>query len=78
MSKWSREGPWTLSMEAWPLKMEPRRVCGFADSHHFDEEQDPDPDPLKLMRIRSFENRKVFTNFSEICIFRENLNNDLV
>ncbi len=28
--------------------MEPWRVCRaeVADSHHFDEEQDPDPDPL--------------------------------
>ncbi len=34
-------------MEAWPLKMEPWSVCRqvVADSHHFDEEQDPDPDP---------------------------------
>jgi hypothetical protein len=34
-------------MEAWRIKMEPWRVCRtvVADSHHFDEEQDPDPDP---------------------------------
>jgi hypothetical protein len=32
-------------MEAWRLKMEPWRVCRqvVADSHHFVEEQDPDP-----------------------------------
>jgi hypothetical protein len=34
-------------MEAWRLKMEPCRVDrpGAADSHHFNEEQEPDPDP---------------------------------
>jgi hypothetical protein len=33
-------------MEAWRFKMKPRRVCRavVADSHHFDEKQDPDPD----------------------------------
>jgi hypothetical protein len=47
VTKWSREEPWTLTMETWPLKMEPWRVCRpvVADSHHFYEEQDPDPDP---------------------------------
>jgi hypothetical protein len=32
-------------MEAWRLKMEPWRACRpvVADSHHLDEEQDPDP-----------------------------------
>jgi hypothetical protein len=37
---------WTLTMEAWRLKMEPLGVYrpGFADSHnHFHEEQDQDP-----------------------------------
>jgi hypothetical protein len=37
--------PWTLTMEASRLKMEP--WMGYkpvvADSHPFDEEQDPDP-----------------------------------
>jgi hypothetical protein len=34
-------------MEALRLKMEPWRVFGpaVAESDHFDEEQDPDPDP---------------------------------
>jgi hypothetical protein len=38
---------WTLTMEAWGLKMEALGVCRplVADSHHFDEEQDPDLDP---------------------------------
>ncbi len=46
-SKSSRGGPWTLTMEAWKLKIEPWRVCRplVADSYHFDEELDPDPDP---------------------------------
>jgi hypothetical protein len=37
--------PWTLTMEVERLKMESLRVCRpvVADSHHFDEEQDPDP-----------------------------------
>ncbi len=40
-------GSWTLAIEAWRLKMEPWRVCKpmVADSHNFDKEQDPDPDP---------------------------------
>jgi hypothetical protein len=35
--------PWTLKMEPWRLKIEPWRVCVpvVADSHHFEEEQDP-------------------------------------
>ncbi len=35
----------TLTMEAWRLKMEAWRVYRIvvADSHHFDEELDPDP-----------------------------------
>ncbi len=35
--------------------MEPWRVCRpvIADSHHFDEEQDPDTDPIKMMGIRN-------------------------
>jgi hypothetical protein len=32
-------GPWTLTMETWRVF---RPVV--ADSHHFDEEQDPGPD----------------------------------
>jgi hypothetical protein len=33
-------------MEAWRLKTEPLRVWKpvVADFHHYDEEQDPDPD----------------------------------
>jgi hypothetical protein len=45
-SKWSHAGPWTHSMEACRIKkIVPWRVCRplVADSHHFDEEQDPDP-----------------------------------
>ncbi len=39
--------PWTLTMEAWRLKMEPRRVYKLvvADSHHFGGKQDLDTDP---------------------------------
>jgi hypothetical protein len=46
-SKWSHGGPWTLRMESWRLKMEPWRVYrpAVADSHHFKERLDPDPDP---------------------------------
>jgi hypothetical protein len=37
-------------MEAMRLKMETWRVCRqvIADSHHLDEEQDPDPDPYEV------------------------------
>jgi hypothetical protein len=44
MLEWSREGPWTLAMEAWSRKIEPCRVCipEVADSYHFDEDPDPD------------------------------------
>jgi hypothetical protein len=47
-TKWNRGGPWTLTMEVWRLKMETWRVCKpmVADSHDFDEEQGPYPDPL--------------------------------
>ncbi len=40
-SKCSHRGPWTLTMEAWALKMGAGRVCRpeVADSHNFD----PDP-----------------------------------
>ncbi len=40
-------GLWALTMEAWRLKMNPKRICRpvVADSHHFDEELDLDPDP---------------------------------
>ncbi len=43
-SKWSRGEPWSLKMEAWRFKMEAWSVCRavVADSHHLDEEQDPD------------------------------------
>jgi hypothetical protein len=41
--------PWRAvdaQMEAWRLNMEPWKVCRpVVDSHHFDEEQDPEPDP---------------------------------
>jgi hypothetical protein len=50
-------------MEAWRLKMEPWIFCRpvIADSHHFDEELDPDLHlsekvylhPHKVMRIRN-------------------------
>jgi hypothetical protein len=38
-------GPCTLTIEAWRLEMEPKRVYRpvLVDSHHFDEELDPDP-----------------------------------
>ncbi len=38
--------PWTLTREARRLEREPWKVYGpvEANSHHFDEEQDPDPD----------------------------------
>jgi hypothetical protein len=44
-TKYRRGGPWTLTMVARRLKMELWRVYRpvVADSHHFDEEQDPDP-----------------------------------
>ncbi len=37
--------PWKLTVEAWRLKMDPWRVYRLVvtNSHHFDEEQDPDP-----------------------------------
>jgi hypothetical protein len=39
------ERPWTLTMESRRLKLEPSRVYRplGADSHRFDDEQDPDP-----------------------------------
>jgi hypothetical protein len=39
--KFSRGGPWTLTMEAWRIKMKPCRICRpvVADSNHFDEEE---------------------------------------
>jgi hypothetical protein len=39
-SKWSLGGLWTITVEAWRLKMEPWRVCRpvVANSHHIDEE----------------------------------------
>jgi hypothetical protein len=41
-------------MEAWRLKMEPWRVyiTVVADSYHFDEEQDPDPQEAGVKNIR--------------------------
>ncbi len=44
-------------METWRLTIEPWRVCRpvVADSHHFDEEQDQDPqysEEFKKRRIR--------------------------
>ncbi len=40
---------WTLTVEAWRLKMECWRFVGqaAADSHHFDDKQDPYPDPYQ-------------------------------
>jgi hypothetical protein len=40
-------------MEAWRIKMEPWRFCRpiVADSHRFDEVQDPDPDPQKSEKL---------------------------
>ncbi len=35
---------WTLTMEAWRLKMEPNKPMD-AHAYHFDEEQDPGPVP---------------------------------
>jgi hypothetical protein len=37
-----------LTIEAWSLKMEPWRVCRpmVSDSHKFEEELDPVPNPL--------------------------------
>jgi hypothetical protein len=37
----------TLTIETWSLSMELWRIFipAVADSHPFDEEQDPDPDP---------------------------------
>jgi hypothetical protein len=37
--------PWRLTVEAWRLKIEPWGLLRpvVLDSHHFDEEQDPDP-----------------------------------
>jgi hypothetical protein len=58
ISKQSRGGPRTLTLEPRGLKIEPRRVYRpvVADSHHFEEEQDsgrhqsekldPDLDPF--------------------------------
>jgi hypothetical protein len=51
-SKQSNGGPWTLTMEAWGLEMEPWRIHRpvVANSHFFDEEQGQDSDPR--IRIR--------------------------
>ena len=40
--------PWTLTTEAWRLKMEPWRFLRPVDANliHFDEEHNPDPVPL--------------------------------
>ncbi len=42
-SQWRRGD---FKMEAWMLKMEPRRICGSVvpDLHHFDKDPDPWPD----------------------------------
>ncbi len=68
MSKWSHAGPWTLTMEAWPLKMEPLSVCRqvVADSHHFDEEQNPDADPPLKVPKREIFHRSDFPDFYTI------------
>jgi hypothetical protein len=38
-------GPWTLTIEARRLKMEPKSAYRLTDSLHFEEELDPDADP---------------------------------
>ncbi len=61
-SKQAHGGPWTLTMDAWGLKMEPWRIRPVVeDSHHYDEEQDldwwigerqnPDPDPHRREKL---------------------------
>jgi hypothetical protein len=45
---WSRRELWTLTMEVWTgSQLSPGRAFlpMVADLHHFDEGQDPDPDP---------------------------------
>jgi hypothetical protein len=46
-SNWIYGGTWTLTMEAWRFKMESWMVNRpvIADSHHCDEDHDPDTDP---------------------------------
>ncbi len=54
-SKWSHGGPWIVTIESWRLQMKPWRACRpvAANSHKFDEKQDPDPDPhWSKIRIR--------------------------
>jgi hypothetical protein len=42
-------------MEAWRLKMEPGRIYRpvVADSQHFEDELDPEPDPLWSKKLGS-------------------------
>ncbi len=57
--KWSRGQLWTLTMEAWRLKMDPRRACTpmVAGLHHFDadahwsKKPDLNPDPHQSEKI---------------------------
>ncbi len=44
-SKWSHGGPRTLTIEAWRLHTPEICIPVVADSHHVDEERDPDPHP---------------------------------
>ncbi len=51
---WSQRGPWTLTLEACRLKMGSWRVYTVDQwSHHFDEEQDADPDPHLSFKVGS-------------------------
>ncbi len=43
LKKWSRGGPWTLKIEPWRSGRSVGRRPGVTDSHHLDEEHDPDP-----------------------------------
>jgi hypothetical protein len=47
--------PWTITTEAYSLKMEPWRVCKpvVADLHHFhhDAEQEPDPNQRQSVKL---------------------------
>ncbi len=51
---------------SWRLRMEPWRICrpAVADSHHFDEEQDPDPQNLIRIRIIRIRNTALYCPFT--------------
>jgi hypothetical protein len=56
-------GSWTLTIEAWRLKMEPWRASRpvVAESHHFVEVQDPDlsdADPQTWVQPNRFGDRQ--------------------